>query len=115
MGVERRRPPRRRGLLLRARDPASRGGPGSTPAAGPHPPAGALEGGAAAYACLYAWGTVRTRARGPAWRTASFMAGIVTVLLALQSGLDTYDDRLLSVHMVQHMLLLLLAPLLLLG
>ena len=37
------------------------------------------------------------------------------VLVALQSGIDAYDDRLLSVHMVQHMLLLLVAPPLLLG
>ena len=42
------------------------------------------------------------------------MAGVAVVLLALQSGVDTYDDRLLSAHMVQHMLLLLVAPLLLL-
>jgi putative copper resistance protein D len=37
------------------------------------------------------------------------------VILALQSGIDAYDDRMLSVHMVQHMLLLLIAPPLLLG
>jgi putative membrane protein len=36
------------------------------------------------------------------------------VLIALQSGIDGFDDLLLSVHMVQH-LLLLLAPLLLLA
>ena len=41
--------------------------------------------------------------------------GSPCVLVALQSGIDAYDDRLLSVHMVQHLLLLLLAPLLLLG
>jgi cytochrome c oxidase assembly factor CtaG len=35
------------------------------------------------------------------------------VLVALGSGLDSYDDRLLSAHMLQHMVLLLLAPLLL--
>ncbi len=47
--------------------------------------------------------------------TVSFLAGIGCVLVALGSGLDAYDDELLSVHMAQHMLLLLLAPLLLLG
>ena len=41
--------------------------------------------------------------------------GSACVLVALQSGLDAYDDRLLSVHMVQHLLLLMVAPPLLLG
>ena len=36
----------------------------------------------------------------------AFLAGIGAVLVALQSGLDTYDDRMLSDHMVQHLLLL---------
>ena len=48
-------------------------------------------------------------------RTASFLAGIATVVIALQSGIDAFDDQLLSIHMVQHMCLLLVAPLLLLG
>ncbi len=37
------------------------------------------------------------------------------MLIALQSGIDAFDDRRLSDHMVQHLLLLELAPLLLLG
>jgi putative membrane protein len=77
-------------------------------------PAWGLDGAGAAYACIYLWGTHRTRARWPVRRTVSFMCGIGVVLLASQSGIDTFDDRLLSVHMVQHMLLLLVAPLLLL-
>ncbi|MBV9424131.1 MAG: cytochrome c oxidase assembly protein, partial [Solirubrobacterales bacterium] len=51
----------------------------------------------------------------PARRTASFLAGVACAVVALQSGIDAYDDQLLSVHMVQHMLLLLVAPLLVLG
>jgi putative membrane protein len=82
--------------------------------AGHWSPAWGLDGAGATYASIYLWGTWRTRARWPAWRTVSFMAGIGVVLVALQSGIDTYDDRLLSAHMVQHMLLLLVAPLLLL-
>jgi putative membrane protein len=70
---------------------------------------------AAVYVVLYLWGTSRVRGGWPWRRTLSFVAGIGCVLVALQSGLDTFDDRLLSVHMVQHMLLLLLAPVLLLG
>jgi putative membrane protein len=69
----------------------------------------------ALYALLYVWGVRRSRGRWPARRTIAFLAGIACVLVALESGLDTFDDRLLSVHMVQHMLLLLLAPLLLLA
>jgi len=66
-------------------------------------------------AVLYGRGAVRLGGRWRWRRTASFMAGLACLLLALQSGIDAYDDRLLSVHMVQHMLILLLAPLLLLG
>jgi len=66
-------------------------------------------------AVLYAAVAGRVCARWPARRTISFLAGIACVLVALQSGIDTYDDQLLSVHMVQHMLLLMAAPPLLLG
>jgi cytochrome c oxidase assembly factor CtaG len=54
------------------------------------------------------------RGRWPVRRTVAFLAGLACVLVALQSGLDAYDARLLSDHMVQHLLLLQLAPLLLL-
>ena len=63
---------------------------------------------------LYAWAAMRVRA-WPAWRGLCFAAGIAALLLATQSGLDAYDDRLLSAHMLQHLLLLTLAPALLLG
>jgi putative membrane protein len=68
-----------------------------------------------AFAALYLLATARLRGRWPRRRTASFLAGLACLLVALQSGIDAYDDRLLSVHMVQHTLILLLAPLLLLG
>ena len=54
-------------------------------------------------------------ARWPRWRTASFLSGLAVIVVALQSGVGSYDDRLLSDHMVQHLLLLEAAPLLLLG
>ena len=72
----------------------------------------ALAGGAAAG---YLAATRRVRSGWPAHRTVSFLAGIACAVLALQSGFAAYDDRLLSVHMVQHMLLLMAAPPLLLG
>jgi putative copper resistance protein D len=51
----------------------------------------------------------------PLRRTAAFLAGLACILIATDSGIGAYDDQLLSVHMVQHMLLLLVAPLLLLA
>jgi putative copper resistance protein D len=78
-------------------------------------PAWALDLLAALYGGVYLVGVHRVRGSWPVGRTLSFLGGIASVLLALQSGLSSFDDRLLSVHMVQHMLLLLLAPLLLLG
>jgi putative membrane protein len=63
----------------------------------------------------YGLGVRRAAGRWPVRSTASFLAGVACVVFALQSGIDAYDDRMLSVHMVQHMLLLLVAPPLLLG
>jgi putative membrane protein len=55
----------------------------------------------------------RTRER---WREAAFTLGLVTIVLALESPLDGYADRLFWVHMCQHVLLLTVAPpLILLG
>jgi cytochrome c oxidase assembly factor CtaG len=50
------------------------------------------------------------------WRTAAFLAGLGAIGLALLSPIERYETALLSVHMVQHMLLqLVAAPLLLLA
>ncbi len=70
---------------------------------------------AAVYVSAYLWAVRTTRGRWAVRRTAAFLAGIASVLIALQSGIDAFDDQLLSVHMVQHMILLLAAPMLLLG
>ena len=49
-------------------------------------------------------------------RTAAFAAGLVTIVLALDSPIDAYADQLFWVHMLQHVLLLTVAPpLILLG
>lgn len=66
-------------------------------------------------AVLYWAAARRVRSRWPARRTISFTAGIGAVLIALQSGIGAYDNQLLSVHMIQHMVLLMAAPPLLLG
>ncbi len=52
----------------------------------------------------------------PTLRIASFLAGLVVIEVALQSGIERYDTTLFSIHMVQHLLLMLVAPpLILLG
>jgi len=65
---------------------------------------------------VYLAGVRRLRARGDVWpgrRTASTLAGLATIVLATMSALGAYDDTLFSVHMVQHMLLSVVAPVLL--
>ena len=50
------------------------------------------------------------------WRHLSFMLGLIILWLAVASPLDTLGNLLLSVHMTQHILLMMVAPpLLLLG
>jgi cytochrome c oxidase assembly factor CtaG len=56
------------------------------------------------------------RRRWPAWRTALFLLGLVALLAALASPIDGYASVSFAVHMVQHMLLTVVAaPLLMLG
>lgn len=67
-------------------------------------------------ACWYGIGLVRLRRRYDGWRVvtpsqiAAFVGGMAVLVVALLSPLDTLSDDLFSVHMVQHLLLLLLAP-----
>src|SRR5260370_13892278 len=46
----------------------------------------------------------------PAWRGASFLFGMSLVGAALGSPLVAYDHELLTVHMIQHLLLMTFAP-----
>jgi cytochrome c oxidase assembly factor CtaG len=72
-------------------------------------------------AALYTAGVRRVwRARGrpafPPGRAGFFLSGLAVVLVALESPVHTYADRLVSVHMAQHLLLTMVAaPLLILG
>src|SRR6516165_7877298 len=50
----------------------------------------------------------------PAWRAASFFWGVSLVWAALGSPLVAYDHDLLTVHMIQHLLLMTFAPALIL-
>jgi cytochrome c oxidase assembly factor CtaG len=45
----------------------------------------------------------------PRARTVAFLAGLAAIAFALQSGIERYDTALFSVHMVQHVLLILVA------
>jgi cytochrome c oxidase assembly factor CtaG len=53
----------------------------------------------------------RTRARElPVWRAVCFFAGLLAVWIALASPIDALDDLLLSAHMLQHFMLMSIAP-----
>jgi len=73
-----------------------------------------------AAALVYLAGAWRVRRDHPArpWplaRTASFLAGLAVIAIATQSSVGAYDDVLFSMHMWQHLLLLMVAPPLLLA
>ena len=58
----------------------------------------------------------RARRGWPLWRTALFLLGLVALIASLASPIERVALELFSVHMVQHMLLLVVtAPLLLAG
>jgi cytochrome c oxidase assembly factor CtaG len=66
-------------------------------------------------AALYLWGVVRVARRHPArpwpaWRAGMFLGGLAVVVLATESGIGAYDDVLFWDHMVQHLMLLMVAP-----
>jgi putative membrane protein len=67
-------------------------------------------------AAAYAVGVRRLARRGRTWprrRSASFAAALVVIVLATQSGLAAYDRVLFSLHVVQHLMLGMVAALLL--
>lgn len=50
----------------------------------------------------------------PLWRAASFLIGMILIWVGLGSPLASYDHQLLTVHMIQHLLLMTFAPALIL-
>ena len=74
-----------------------------------------------AAALLYRWavGVVRRSHPDnpvPRYRVWSWYLGLLVIFIALESPIGTYDDTLFSVHMVQHLLLAMVAaPLLAMG
>ncbi|PSK96410.1 putative copper resistance protein D [Murinocardiopsis flavida] len=65
---------------------------------------------------LYAAAVVRLVRRGDPWpwgRTVAWFLGLLTMVAVLLSGISTYAMVLFSTHMVQHMVLSMLTPILL--
>ncbi len=58
---------------------------------------------------LYVRGS-RGRDRPQPLQAAAFFAGLLTIVIALDSPIDVYADQLFWVHMLQHVLLLTVAP-----
>ncbi|HEY8478180.1 MAG TPA: cytochrome c oxidase assembly protein [Chloroflexota bacterium] len=69
---------------------------------------------------LYALGWWRLRRRGrvalPAWRAGCYAGGLVALAVALLSPVATYGSLFFFLHMIQHLLMMIVAaPLILLG
>jgi putative membrane protein len=47
------------------------------------------------------------------WRTVAFLAGLAVILLATNTGIEAYGGVLQWVHMIEHLLLIMVAPVLL--
>jgi putative membrane protein len=67
-------------------------------------------------ALVYLRGWIHLRHSIASWRAAAFLGGLFAIWIAAGSRLAMLDEELLSVHMVQHLLLMTVgAPLILLG
>lgn len=71
-------------------------------------------------ALIYLRGWILMRWAGvpflPLWRAVSFLLGLLLLWIALASPLDTFSGFIITAHMLQHMLLMMVAPpLILLG
>ena len=67
-------------------------------------------------AALYIWGYIRLRKRDDHWpvgRLLSWLGGLAIVLYTTNSGLAVYAQVSVSIHMVQHMTMTMVAPILL--
>jgi cytochrome c oxidase assembly factor CtaG len=63
---------------------------------------------------VYVRGWLRLHATFPklfsVWRLAAFLTGIISIWIAIGSPLAAFDDVSLTIHMVQHLLLMAIAP-----
>jgi len=89
----------------------------------PHLHHGAMESSGAAVvltllivflALVYVRGWMHLRSTSvasvPAWRAGSFLLGLFLIWVPMASPIAAFDHQLLTVHMVQHLLLMTLAP-----
>ncbi|CAL9324958.1 cytochrome c oxidase assembly protein [Streptomyces olindensis] len=66
---------------------------------------------------LYGWGVVRLVRRGDKWpvgRTVAFAIGVLSIMLMMCTQLNDYGMVMFSVHMVQHMVISMVSPILIL-
>lgn len=66
---------------------------------------------------LYGYAVLRLRGRGDSWpvnRIVFFVVGVLTIALVMCTKLNDYGMLMFSVHMVQHMVISMLSPILLL-
>ena len=87
-------------------------------APGQFPPPRALQSSLSALIYLRGWWLLRRAGSPniPPWRAATFIAGLLTLWIALASPMDVFNGFVLTAHMLQHMLLMMIAPpLILLG
>ncbi|MEU8706850.1 cytochrome c oxidase assembly protein [Streptomyces sp. NPDC048565] len=66
---------------------------------------------------LYGYGVARLRRRGDGWpvnRSVFFVIGVLSIALVMCTGLNDYGMVMFSVHMVQHMMISMVSPILLL-
>jgi cytochrome c oxidase assembly factor CtaG len=65
-------------------------------------------------ALVYLRGWINLRRAGstelPPWRAVMFAAGLLSLWIALASPLDTFSGFVLTAHMLQHMLVMMVAP-----
>ncbi|GAC69073.1 cytochrome c oxidase assembly protein [Gordonia soli] len=67
-------------------------------------------------AAVYLCGVLRLRKRGDEWpigRTVSWVLGCAALLFATSSGLGRYSPGMFSIHMISHMMMSMLVPVLL--
>src|SRR5947209_17005706 len=66
----------------------------------------------AAIVYLRGWLYLRSRSTNiiRAWRVVSFLVGLLLIWIAVGSPLAAFDEELLTVHMIQHLLWMTIAP-----
>src|SRR5207248_11792188 len=67
-------------------------------------------------AILYLWGSQHRVSPASRWRAIAFWSGLATIVVALDTPIETLARQLFWAHMTQHLLLIMVAaPLLVLG